>query len=560
MRCPRPSWTLLAGVVIALLAPAVANAGTVTYSSTNVLHYTAAGGEANRLTIGVNGAGDRIVYTETGGVLISEAEADCDGNGTTVVSCKIVHDAMAPVFAAGATLGDMDDTGSASFPPGSDLQTSLNGEAGADMLDASGAAEGSVEGGDGTDRLTAARLRSFLVGGNQSDVLIGGPAGSTNTYGFLAADDGADDIQGGPGLDVLVYEERTAVLQLSADGTPDDGEAGEGDNISTAVEALEGGKGNDVLRASPVVDGSLSGYEGNDQLFGGPGDDVVFGGEGNDSMDGGAGDDLAASDDRGRLSIGGGPTSDAGADSFVGGPGFDTIDYTGRSAAVTASKNGQADDGEAGEGDNTGGDVERMLGGRGADTLAGDDDAEHILAGPGNDAISPGGGGDYVAAGEGDDTVGAQDGATDTISCGVGADTVTVDFADALDACEATTIGAPPLPPDTTGPGITITGLSSKPRFKQVAKGLRFKVGGDEPAAFVAELLGTARRATIARAYNLTLARKSFPLSAATRTVTLKPPRKLLGKRRKLKLRVRITATDAVGNVSVKRRTLRVRR
>ena len=109
-------------------------------------------------------------------------------------------------------------------------------------------------------------------------------------------------------------------------------------------------------------------------------------------------------------------------------------------------------------------------------------------------------------------------------------------------------------------PRITIRSLKSRLTFKQVARGVRFRVAGDEPASFVAELFGTAKRATLARAYNLSLARKTLPLGSGLRLVRLRPPRALLGKRHRMKLRVRVTATDASGNVRSKNRVITVRR
>ena len=54
-------------------------------------------------------------------------------------------------------------------------------------------------------------------------------------------------------------------MVADADGVPDDGETGEGDNIRVDVEAIEGGSGNDIL---------TSGFRGH-WLIGGPGDDVL---------------------------------------------------------------------------------------------------------------------------------------------------------------------------------------------------------------------------------------------------------------------------------------------
>ena len=546
---------LLCALVLAL--PAAAHAGTITYSSTNVLSFTAAAGEVNRLSVSISG--DRVVYHED--VLnITEAEADCDGNGTPTVSCKIDHVPASPVFSAGADVGDMDDRVTASFPADSTMAASFIGDGGADELDGSGSANVFLDGGEGADKLTAGRGRSFLTGGNGADMEFGGPALTITEFDMGSGPDGADELNGGAGLDTVSYEGRAAAITATADDVADDGEAMEGDKISQAVEVIQGGNGNDNITASQSVDAALSGYGGNDRLVGGPGDDTLFGGDGDDAAVGNGGDDLVPSSDLGRPQIGGGPIADVGADSFDGGDGFDTLDYSTRVAAVSVTPNGQPDDGEAGEGDNTGADVERIIGGRGGDSLMGDASDQEFVGGSGNDTINPGEGEDRVLAGEGDDTVGVQDGVADRVACGVGADTAQADAADTLTSCENATV-APALPgEDHTAPHITIRNLRAKLTFKQLARGVRFRVSGDEPASFVAELFGTAKRATLARAYNLSLARRKLPLGSGLRLVRLKPARSLLGKRHRMKVRLRITATDASGNSRSRNRVIMVRR
>lgn len=556
--------TLLTVLVVAAVAPAAASASTVAYSSVNVLTYTAANNEANRLTVTHNAT--HVIFTEAGSVNISEAEGDCSGTGTHVVSCKIAHSVANPVYSVHADLGNMDDRFTAAFPSGSDMNATASGGTGPDELDASGSTSPSLDGGAGTDKLTAGRAgESFLLGGPEADVEIGGPAGTTTFFQMGGVADGADELNGGAGQDVAEYDDRAAALNVSADGVANDGEAGEGDNVSPAVEAIQGGEAADVLTASASSDAALSGYSGADRLVGGPGDDSLFGGDGNDTLEGNVGDDTAISSDRTNVTLGGGFFADLGADSFAGGPGFDTIDYTDRLVPVSVSLNGQADDGEAGEGDNTGADVEQFIGGHGNDSLTGDDDAERFDSGAGNDTISPAGGVDDVSAGSGDDTIGAVDSIFDRIACGVGSDTVTADFADALDGCELATVGAAPtppvvIPPDLTAPKIAITKLKTRQRFKNFVNGFRFRVGADEPAAFVIELLATARKATVARSNNLTLARKTLKLAPGVRSVKLRASRSLLGKKKTIKARLRVTAKDAAGNTRSVTRSIRVRR
>jgi hypothetical protein len=142
---------------------------------------------------------------------------------------------------------------------------------------------------------------------------------------------------------------------------------------------------------------------------------------------------------------------------------------------------------------------------------------------------------------------------------------VTADFGDALDGCENATVTPAPVPPvvtppDVTAPKVAITKLKTKLTFKQLLRGVTFSLGANEGASFVAELQGVARRATLARTYNLTLATRKLGRSTKARKVKLKAKRALLGKRRKLTLRLRVTAKDAAGNQRVVTRTIRVRR
>ena len=60
--------------------------------------------------------------------------------------------------------------------------------------------------------------------------------------------------------------------------------------------------------------------------------------------------------------------------------------------------------------------------------------------------------------------------------------------------------------------------------------------------------------------YNLVLVRKTLKRTSRPRRVTLRPRIALLGPRRKLRVRIRVTATDAAGNVRKVRRTIKARR
>ena len=71
-------------------------------------------------------------------------------------------------------------------------------------------------------------------------------------------------------------------------------------------------------------------------------------------------------------------------------------DYSLRTASVSLTLDGKANDGEAGEQDSIAGDVEALVGGEGADTLSGDGGDNVLDGGPGADVMLGGGGLDAV--------------------------------------------------------------------------------------------------------------------------------------------------------------------
>ncbi|HET9517078.1 MAG TPA: calcium-binding protein [Actinoplanes sp.] len=156
-------------------------------------------------------------------------------------------------------------------------------------------------------------------------------------------------------------------------------------NKSDLTMLGQGGDGNDKLTGG--VSDFLNGGAGNDTLIGGT---SLYGGTGNDVLDSLGGDDL----------LDGG----LGADVLNGGGGLDVVFYGDRSKAVTADLDGgKGDDGEKGEKDSIGADVEGLFGGSGADKLTGNAQATTIYSGPGNDVVYGGAGNDTLHGGAGDD-------------------------------------------------------------------------------------------------------------------------------------------------------------
>jgi Ca2+-binding RTX toxin-like protein len=257
--------------------------------------------------------------------------------------------------------------------------------------------------------------------GAGNDVITGGALDIANTFNGEDGDDtfhhsvalSDDTCNGGAGTDTATYATRTNAVSVTLDGTGNDGEAGEVDDIEADVENVIGGAGNDTIDAtgSNIVH-ALTGNAGNDTLIGAT--DV-------DTLNGGAGDDIL----RGA----------AGADVLVGGAGVDTADYSGHAALVTVSlvpaAVGNEDTLNPSAGAAT--DIENLRGSGHNDSLTGNDNANIIWGGAGNDTIL-GGLGDDALYGEagldavsgeaGDDVVVGGDGVDTTLSGGDGNDIV----------------------------------------------------------------------------------------------------------------------------------------
>lgn len=191
-------------------------------------------------------------------------------------------------------------------------------------------------------------------------------------WGFGA--DGNDTIQGGGGDDLLA-------------GVYDD-------------DKVYGGSGNDFLSDSAIAFPILF-FPPPDQL--GSGNDQMYGEGGDDTLDGGL------------ISNGTG----AGGDVMDGGPGVDTVDYSGRgNAALHVTEDGVANDGQDGEGDNVM-NVERILAAGGNDAIVGDGSADELDGAGGDDALYGGGGADKLYGGTATSSTGS---GHDTLYGGPGAD------------------------------------------------------------------------------------------------------------------------------------------
>ena len=353
--------------------------------------------------------------------------------GATYFAGAAGHDTLS--YERGGPVTVMASGGSGASIDGEDITGSFDdiehfvGSGGDDTFQLNGAAPDvgtSVEPGPGDDDVRSLDSAVTLVAG--------------------ATADGADTLTSPGGT--WDYSARTAPVSVTVDDQADDGDPGEGDDVSSHDEPLtvvggsggdqmygdtfgntfRGGPGNDLLAGRGGSD-LMRGEDGNDTVQGSAGDDRIFGGADNDALDGGTGDDDEygeAGDDEFRQ---GSSTTDNGSDDLRGGTGLDTVSYLGRASGVRVSNNGLFDDGLTGELDRVATDVERLYGSNAADTLTGGDGNDALVGSGGNDILDGGAGNDTENGGDGNDTFRQATTSTvngaDTLSGDGGLDTVT---------------------------------------------------------------------------------------------------------------------------------------
>lgn len=201
--------------------------------------------------------------------------------------------------------------------------------------------ESVLRGGEGNDRILGGAnvlgFHEYLFGGPGNDILRG-------SWGvdILDGGPGADTLSGGtsgepvfdhpflpffPHVDTVTYAGRIGNVRADADGVADDGERGEGDLIRANIEALVGGRGNDVLGGTTTNFGTVDGPKGfvaalrGMRLEGRRGDDVLRGHRAVDRLIGGRGNDILRGNRRADRMVG-----NRGNDRLIGGIGSDEME------------------------------------------------------------------------------------------------------------------------------------------------------------------------------------------------------------------------------------------
>lgn len=323
----------VSAALTALALPAAASAATASVEEGTipeggtfpVLRYTAAPGEANRVTVNIAPDGRSATVGDLGAAITPGT--GCSSVSPGLVRCDVPSGRSITEFVI--ELGDGDDRAAGMAPPQNSVR--VDGGAGNDMLDSAGFASGGgvlLAGGAGNDALSGGAANEDLVGGGGADRLSGGPGddrldGSGETAGGRDVEDAtpaSDVLDGGTGRDAANYPERRVRLRLDLQDPLHAGAAGENDQL-LGIEDLGGGRAPDTLvgdaGANTLFGGlggssdRMSGLAGNDNLTGvgtldgGPGDDRLIGGG---RLLGGAGNDFLATPSGGTSN--GGPGSD----------------------------------------------------------------------------------------------------------------------------------------------------------------------------------------------------------------------------------------------------------
>jgi Ca2+-binding RTX toxin-like protein len=313
---------------------------------------------------------------------------------------------------------------------------------------------------------SASTVAVSLTGGDGDDVLIGST--SSDTYVAGADDDGSDTItDAGGAADHVTYAARTSTVDLTMDGSANDGASGEGDDLPSSIEQVTGGgagdsfigsgsggttfaggggtdsyvgyvdgasatltdagfveEGTDALSAIEEASVSIldlggtidaSGFTGPVSVNGSAGDDTITTGDGRDSIDAGAGADSITTGS-GNDTI----TSGAGSDTIDAGDGPDLLDeFADAHTAITAS---------ATQLTWSGGDVDDVTGVEQL-RLTGDsaDSTIDVSAFPGQVEVDGQSGADRIVLGAGSQVDTATGGGgTDTIALAADASTFTI--------------------------------------------------------------------------------------------------------------------------------------
>ncbi len=340
-----------------------------------------------------------------------------------------------------------------------------------------------LSGGAGNDTLIAHAGTATFVGGTGADLETGGSGKNTFIVDpSLQAGNASTStltITGSGSFNTLSFERygqgvyldlRSLDLTHPTQGTQqvstDTFQTYNGTLTFSDIQNINGGSGNDWICNTAGMSSTINGEAGNDTLHGWGGNDIIEGGPGADTMNGWGGVNTltyegssagvyvslatgqayggdadgdtftnfqnvtgSAYNDTLQANAGGVLTGNAGDDtllysggsnSYVGGDGFDTVDYSGAGSSVTVNLQNNSGAGAA-SGD-TYSSIEKIIGTRYNDTLTATSTGSTFEGGGGTDTFNGGSASDTYILGRGDGyaTVNDNNTASNTIQIGAG--------------------------------------------------------------------------------------------------------------------------------------------
>ncbi len=246
--------TALVGLIASMSVGADVAHGAVITSGASTLRYTASPGEANFLTLAIEGR--TLLLNDTGAGPAKGLPTNCQ-QVPTATTLSVRCDAPGD-WVVRLDLADGDDRVEADTLP---RRISLRVQA--------GEGENIVVGGGGDDQIFGGSGRDTLYGVYGNDLVDGGDGDN-----YVRGNSGDDDIRGGSGIDFVIGDGGNDVLRGGGE-----------------LDFLYSGGGDDVVFGGGGPD-SIDLAGGNDTAYGDAGLDDIEGGSGTDRMYGGGDDDL----------------------------------------------------------------------------------------------------------------------------------------------------------------------------------------------------------------------------------------------------------------------------
>ena len=263
--------TALLAVTAVLVAPAVAEAATLSRDGNTIVFTDTATDVINQVHVYKIDGSDDVFITEgntfenTGGnANLTDAGSGCQDQGADTFSCSDVEALRILPGGMGDEVNNFNGAGDAP----ADVPMTVEGGAGGDFVWA-GPNSDDLRGGPGNDTLNGNAGNDTLDGGFESDYLDGGADGDVVTYAART--------------EPIEVDFTVPGIQPHQNGSFNDGPPGARDHIR-AVETVIGGSGNDNMRAGTDAV-TFRGGAGNDTLTGSPGAETLIGGDGADTVD-----------------------------------------------------------------------------------------------------------------------------------------------------------------------------------------------------------------------------------------------------------------------------------